>query len=240
MRVIFAGTPEFSVPALAAILTAGHEVVAVYTQPDRQAGRGRKTKPGPVKQFALDQGLTVEQPVTLKQQQATIRSYQADVMVVVAYGIILPKDILQIPRYGCLNIHASLLPRWRGAAPIQRAIEAGDKESGVTIRQMDSGLDTGEILALYPIAITPTETGQTLHDRLSAAGARAIVDVLGKLQQYQEKASAQQDSLACYAKKIAKQEGILDWTEHSDVIERRIRAFSSWTRSSRLNLASRN
>jgi len=228
MRIIFAGTPEFSVPALEAILAAGFDVVAVYTQPDRQAGRGRKTRPGPIKQCALKHGLMIEQPATLKDAAIKMQAYSADVMVVVAYGLLLPPEILQIPHYGCLNIHASLLPRWRGAAPIHRAIEAGDKETGITIMQMDSGLDTGDILAQYPVIIEQADTGQQLHDRLAGAGAVAITDVLSDLAWYQKNAISQRDELSSYARKISKQESTIDWSEECGVIERRIRAFDPW------------
>ena len=228
MKIIFAGTPEFSVPALEALLAAGHEVVAVYTQPDRQAGRGRKTRAGPVKACAEKHGLAVEQPATLKNSIADIRNYAADVMVVVAYGIILPAEILVIPKHGCLNIHASLLPRWRGAAPIQRAIEAGDEETGITIMQMDEGLDTGDILALYPVVIEHTDSARSLHDKLAETGATAIVEVLGELDQYQNNATPQSPEDACYAKKITTSESIIDWAEDCAAIERRIRAFNPW------------
>jgi len=228
MRVIFAGTPEFSVPALEALITAGHEVVAVYTQPDRQSGRGRKTRPGPVKICAQSHGLVIEQPATMKGATARMKEFSADVMVVVAYGIILPQEILQIPRYGCLNIHASLLPRWRGAAPIHRAIEAGDKETGITIMQMDAGLDTGDILATFPVNINKTDTGEVLHDRLAAIGASAITEVLSRLQQYQEASTPQQSELASYAKKITRDEANIDWSENCNLLERRIRAFNPW------------
>ena len=228
MRVIFAGTPEFSVPALEALITAGHEVVAVYTQPDRQSGRGRKTRPGPVKICAQSHGLVIEQPATMKGAAARMKEFSADVMVVVAYGIILPQEILQIPRYGCLNIHASLLPRWRGAAPIHRAIEAGDNESGITIMQMDTGLDTGDILATYPVKIETSDTGEDLHDRLAALGASAITEVLSKLRHYQKSPTPQQAELASYAKKISRDEADIDWTEDCSLLERRIRAFTPW------------
>ncbi len=228
MRLIFAGTPEFSVPALEAILVAGHEVVAVYTQPDRQAGRGRQTRPGPVKQCALDHGLLIEQPASLKNQAEIIKSYAADVMVVVAYGLMLPPDILGIPVHGCLNIHASLLPHWRGAAPIHRAIEAGDKETGITIMQMDAGLDTGDILAQYAVRIEKTDTSQQLHDRLAASGATAIVEVLSRLDYFQKNAVSQKGAASSYAKKISKQESNINWTESCETIERRIRAFHPW------------
>jgi len=228
MRVIFAGTPEFSVPALEALIAAGHEIVAVYTQPDRQAGRGRKTRPGPVKLCAEKHGLIIEQPASLKDAAVRMKEFSADIMVVVAYGIILPDEILRIPKHGCLNIHASLLPRWRGAAPIQRAIEAGDTESGITIMQMDAGLDTGDILATYPVNIEPSETGESLHDRLAATGATAITDVLANLDHYQKNAVPQQSELSSYAKKISTGEANIDWTENCQVLEHRIRAFNPW------------
>lgn len=228
MRVIFAGTPDFSVAALEALLAAGHDIVAVYTQPDRQAGRGRKTRPGPVKLCAQKHGLVIEQPATMKNAAAKMKEFSADVMVVVAYGIILPSEILQIPRFGCLNIHASLLPRWRGAAPIHRAIEAGDIESGITIMQMDAGLDTGDILATFPVKIETTDTAEHLHDRLSLVGARAITEVLAKLDVYQKTPLPQQQELATYAKKLSRNEAIINWTENCDQLERKIRAFNPW------------
>jgi methionyl-tRNA formyltransferase len=228
MRVIFAGTPEFSVPALEALIDAGHQVVAVYTQPDRQSGRGRKTRPSPVKLCALNHGIVIEQPTTMKDGAERMKEFSADVMVVVAYGIILPAEILQTPRYGCLNIHASLLPRWRGAAPIQRAIEAGDSESGITIMQMDTGLDTGEILATYAVAIKPSDTAESLHDRLAVTGALAITDVLANLLYYQDNSTPQQNEGVTYAKKISRDEAIIDWAENCSLLARRIRAFNPW------------
>ena len=183
MRVIFAGTPEFAAQALRAIVAAGHEVPLVLTQPDRPAGRGMSLQPSPVKRLALAQGLDVFQPSTLKDAaaQATIAQCAADVMVVAAYGLILPQAVLDLPRYGCLNIHASLLPRWRGAAPIQRALLAGDDESGVCIMQMEAGLDTGPVLLRRALAIAATDNAATLHDRLAGLGAELIVDALDKL-----------------------------------------------------------
>lgn len=228
MRVIFAGTPDFSVDALESLLAAGHEIVAVYTQPDRQAGRGRKTRSGPVKLCAEKHGLVIEQPATMKDAAARMKEFSADVMVVVAYGILLPPEILQIPRFGCLNIHASLLPRWRGAAPIHRAIEAGDIETGITIMQMDAGLDTGDILATYPVRIETSDTAEHLHDRLALVGAKAIKDVLAKLDSFQKTPLPQQQELATYAKKITRDEANIDWTENCELLERRIRAFNPW------------
>ena len=228
MRVIFAGTPDFSVNALEALLAAGHEIVAIYTQPDREAGRGRKTRPGPVKSCAEKHGLIIEQPSTMKDAAARMKEFSADVMVVVAYGILLPLEILQIPRFGCLNIHASLLPRWRGAAPIHRAIEDGDIESGITIMQMDEGLDTGDILATYPVKIESSDTSEQLHDKLSLVGAKAINDVLARLDFYQKSRLPQQQELATYAKKITRDEANIDWSENCELLERRIRAFNPW------------
>ncbi len=228
MRILFAGTPEFSVPSLQALTAAGHDVVAVYTQPDRQAGRGMKTRSSPIKQAAQDLGLTIEQPTSLKDGAAKMQSFSADVMVVVAYGLILPPEILQIPVHGCLNIHASFLPSWRGAAPIHRAIEAGDKETGITIMQMDEGLDTGDILSQIPVEITQSATGQQLHDKLANIGAVAIVDALHNLNTYQNNATAQEDHLSSYAKKISKLESNIDWSDRCEAIERRIRAFTPW------------
>ena len=228
MRIIFAGTPDFSVNALEALLAAGHEVVAVYTQPDREAGRGRKTRPGPVKCCAEKHGLIIEQPSTMKDVAARMKEFSADVMVVVAYGILLPLEILQIPKFGCLNIHASLLPRWRGAAPIHRAIEAGDIETGITIMQMDAGLDTGDILATYPVKIETSDTSETLHDKLSLVGAKAINNVLDRLEFFQKTPVPQQQALASYAKKITRDEANIDWTENCELLARRIRAFNPW------------
>lgn len=184
MRLVFAGTPDFAVPALDALVSSGHEVVAVYTQPDRPAGRGRKLAASPVKQRALALGLHVEQPESLKSPEAReiLASHRPDAMVVVAYGLILPPAVLAIPRHGCLNIHASLLPRWRGAAPIQRAVAAGDAESGVCIMQMEKGLDTGPVLLERRVPITAGETGGSLHDRLAVSGADAIVEALQSIE----------------------------------------------------------
>ncbi|TAJ22493.1 MAG: methionyl-tRNA formyltransferase [Rugosibacter sp.] len=226
MRVIFAGTPDFAAQALAAILAAGHDVPLVLTQPDRPAGRGMKLQPSAVKQLALAHNLPVFQPDRLKDPTThePIRAAQADVMVVAAYGLILPQAVLDMPRYGCLNIHASLLPRWRGAAPIQRAIEAGDKETGVTIMQMDAGLDTGAMLLTESLKIGAGETAGELHDRLAALGARLIVIALA--QRNALKPVAQPTSGVTYAAKIRKAEAQLDWNEPADLLARKIRAFN--------------
>ncbi|HEY9148149.1 MAG TPA: methionyl-tRNA formyltransferase, partial [Gammaproteobacteria bacterium] len=215
LNIVYAGTPEFAAVALKALLDSPHHVIAVYTQPDRPAGRGRKLTASPVKALALEHGIEVYQPQSLKNadEQARLAALKPDVMVVAAYGLLLPPEVLTIPPLGCLNIHASLLPRWRGAAPIQRAILAGDKESGITIMQMDKGLDTGDML--YKLA-TPIEQGDTaasLHDRLAALGARAIVEALEGLQSGSLRAEQQDDALANYATKLHKSEAAIDWRQ---------------------------
>ncbi len=230
LRIIFAGTPDFAAEALQALIGSEHEVIAAYTQPDRPAGRGRKLSPGPVKRLALDNGIRVYQPESLKTdtEQQTLRALNADVMVVAAYGLLLPKAVLEIPRYGCLNIHASLLPRWRGAAPIQRAILTGDQETGITIMQMDVGLDTGDMLRRSHIAIGRNDTGGSLHDKLAVLGAADLLAVLKQLQQQQLQPEPQDDTQACYAHKLDKAEARIDWTQNAVDIERLIRAFNPW------------
>ena len=230
LKIIFAGTPEFAHTALLALLASRHEVIAVYTQPDRPAGRGRKLTASPVKQLALEHGIPVLQPASLKpeEQHEVLRRFNADVMVVVAYGLILPRAVLAIPRYGCLNIHGSLLPRWRGAAPIQRAILAGDHETGITIIQMDAGLDTGAMLLRLPCPIHDDDTAQTLHDELAALGARAICLALDQVAGGTICPEPQDDSLSCYAAKIDKQEALIDWSSSAVHIERQVRAFNPW------------
>jgi len=230
LRIIFAGTPDFAASALSALIQSEHDVVAVYTQPDRPAGRGRKLRASPVKDAALEHNIPVLQPANLKESEAqeTLRTFNADVMVVAAYGLILPQVVLDIPRLGCLNIHASLLPRWRGAAPIQRAIAAGDKESGITIMQMNAGLDTGDILLLSPCTIKNSDSGGDLHDRLAEMGASAILDTLKDLDSDRLKPTTQDDSLATYAHKLDKKEAIINWQDSASNIERLIRAFNPW------------
>lgn len=230
LRIVYAGTPEFAVPALQALLASGHEVVAVYCQPDRPAGRGRKLQFGPVKQVAVAAGIPVEQPVSLKpaEEQDKLRAYAADVMVVAAYGLILPQAVLDIPRYGCLNIHGSLLPRWRGAAPIQRAIQAGDATTGVTIMQMAAGLDTGDMLYKLVCPLTPQDGGQSIHDRLAADGATALLHTLDLLEADQLQPQSQDDSLANYAHKLNKAEAAIDWHKPAVDIDRMIRAFDAY------------
>ncbi|WP_313561381.1 methionyl-tRNA formyltransferase [Diaphorobacter nitroreducens] len=235
MRVIFAGTPEFARVALERLLTAGFTVPLVLTQPDRPAGRGMKLQASPVKQCALQHGIAVAQPLSLRLDgkypedaaaaKAAIEAAQADVMVVAAYGLILPQWVLNTPRLGCLNIHASLLPRWRGAAPIHRAIEAGDAETGVTIMQMDAGLDTGDMLLLEKTAISPADTTATLHDRLAQLGGRLIVEALELAACGGLKPTPQPAESVTYAHKIDKAESTIDWNQPAEVIARRVRAF---------------
>jgi methionyl-tRNA formyltransferase len=230
LRIIFAGTPEFSVAPLQALLDSEHEIVGVYTQPDRPAGRGRKLTASPVKALALVHDLPVFQPENFKTAEACqqLSSLKADVMIVVAYGLILPKSVLEMPALGCLNIHASLLPRWRGAAPIQRAIEAGDALSGVTIMQMDIGLDTGDMLHKVITEITPEDNAQALHDRLSILGCRALMEILPALQSQKLQPEKQDESLVTYAHKLTKAEAEIDWQQPAEVIVRKIQAFNPW------------
>ncbi|TLX57775.1 methionyl-tRNA formyltransferase [Stutzerimonas nosocomialis] len=230
MRIVFAGTPEFAAQHLKALLDAGQQVVAVYTQPDRPAGRGQKLMPSPVKQLAIDHGIEVRQPATLRDAgaQAELAALQADLMVVVAYGLILPQAVLDTPRLGCINSHASLLPRWRGAAPIQRAIEAGDARSGVTVMQMEAGLDTGPMLLKVETPIGAEDTGGTLHDRLATLGAQAVVEAVRALAAGTLTGEPQDDGLSTYARKLSKDEALLDWSRPATELERRIRAFNPW------------
>jgi methionyl-tRNA formyltransferase len=230
-RLVFAGTPAFSVPCLAALIKADYEVACVYTQPDRPAGRGRKLQQSPVKELALARGIPVRQPESLKRdrdEQQVLRDLAPDLMIVVAYGLILPQSVLDIPRLGCVNVHASLLPRWRGAAPIQRAVLAGDAESGVCIMRMEAGLDTGPVYHRRAIALDPGETGGSLHDRLADLGARALIEVLPGILDGISRAEPQDDALATYAHKLDKAEAAIDWAEPATAIERRIRAFDPW------------
>ncbi len=233
LRVVFAGTPEFSATALAALQRAGYQVVLVLTQPDRPAGRGMKLQASAVKQLALAEGIALAQPRSLRLDgkypddaaaaRQTLLEAQADVMVVAAYGLILPQWVLDLPRLGCLNIHASLLPRWRGAAPIHRAIEAGDLQTGITIMQMDAGLDTGAMLLTGEVVIAPTDTTATLHDRLALLGGTMIVEALAAAGQLT--ATPQPSAGVTYAHKIEKAEALIDWTQDAAQIERRLRAF---------------
>ncbi len=233
MRIIFAGTPPFAAAALNALADAGHDIALVLTQPDRPAGRGMKLTPSAVKQAALARGLPVAQPASLKtpEAQAELAALNADAMVVAAYGLILPQAVLDIPRLGCLNIHASLLPRWRGAAPIQRAILAGDSQTGVTIMQMDAGLDTGAMLSRTVVPIRDTDTAGSLHDTLAAAGAEAIVSALANYSVLTPE--TQDNAQATYAAKLSKEEAQLDWDQPADVLARAVRAYNpvpgAWT-----------
>lgn len=239
LRILFAGTPELAVPTLGALLRAQDhgdagpplEVVGVYTQPDRPAGRGRQLQASPVKQLALARGLPVVQPESLKRDPAELdrlRAFDADLMVVVAYGLILPKSVLSAPRLGCINVHASLLPRWRGAAPIQRAIIAGDRETGICIMGMETGLDTGPVYLTRKTLIEPQDTAATLHDRLAEMGARALLEALPGIADGSLQPVPQADAQATYAHKLSKDEAMIDWHQPAETIERRVRAFDPW------------
>jgi methionyl-tRNA formyltransferase len=253
-RIIFAGTPQFAVPSLLALLNLKHTVCAVYTQPDRKAGRGRKLRSSPVKLVALEHGIDVYQPVSLKnaEVQTQLQALQADLIIVVAYGLLLPKAVLEIPSFGCINVHASLLPRWRGAAPIQRALLAGDLinvhasllprwrgaapiqrallagdlVTGVTLMQMDMDLDTGAMLKKESCEILPDDTGQILHDRLAALGAQVLAETIDDVENLPK--TPQDNSLATYAKKLEKAEAQIDWRESAMVLERKVRALNPW------------
>jgi methionyl-tRNA formyltransferase len=229
-RIVFAGTPEFAVPSLTALIHAGHQVVAVYTQPDRPSGRGRKLTSSPVKQAAVAFGLPVMQPETLRDPaaQATLRALQPDLMVVVAYGLLLPPGVLETPGLGCVNVHASLLPRWRGAAPIQRAIRAGDAETGVTIMRMERGLDTGPMYLTRVTPIAARETAGSLHDRLCILGAEALMEAMPGILSGSLQPSPQDDAQANYASKLNKDEALIDWSVPATTIDRQIRAFDPW------------
>jgi len=229
LKIIFAGTPDFAASHLAALLDQGkHTVVAVYTQPDRPAGRGKKLKPGPVKVLAEQHGLPVMQPVSLKtpEAQQQLQAFEADLMVVVAYGLILPQVVLDTPRLGCINVHASLLPRWRGAAPIHRALEAGDTKTGVTIMQMEAGLDTGPMLLKAECDIDGDDSGGSLHDKLADIGCEALLEALDGLADNRLVAEVQDDTLSNYAPKISKEEARLDWSCPATELDLKIRAFN--------------
>lgn len=233
LRIIFAGTPEFAAAHLRALLDSRHEVIAVYTQPDRPAGRGKKLSPSPVKLVAEAAELPVYQPISLKDPdaQANLAALNADLMVVVAYGLLLPKAVLDAPRLGCINVHGSILPRWRGAAPIQRAIEAGDTESGVTIMQMDIGLDTGDMLLKSCCPILPTDTASDLHDRLITLGCPALLETLEQFAEDRVTPEQQDDVLSNYAPKLLKEEALLDWRQSAEGLARKIRAFNPFPMS---------
>ncbi|MGP6462245.1 methionyl-tRNA formyltransferase [Pseudomonas parakoreensis] len=230
LRIVFAGTPEFAAEHLKALLNSPYEIVAVYTQPDRPAGRGQKLMPSPVKQLAQENNIQVLQPPTLRnaEAQAELAALKPDLMVVVAYGLILPQAVLDIPRLGCINSHASLLPRWRGAAPIQRAVEHGDAESGVTVMRMEAGLDTGPMLLKVVTPISANDTGGTLHDRLAEMGPLAVVQAIAGLAAGTLEGEVQNDELATYAHKLNKDEARLDWSRPAVELERLVRAFNPW------------
>lgn len=230
MRIVFAGTPDFSVPVLQALLDSGHSVVGVYSQPDRPAGRGRKLIPGPVKQLALQHAVQVFQPVSLRQAevQRELAELKPDLMVVVAYGLILPQAVLDLPPRGCVNLHASLLPRWRGAAPVQRAILAGDSESGVCLMQMEAGLDSGPVLAEVRTDIRSDDTGGVLHDRLSQLAAELLATHLDDIEQGNLEPRIQDEALVTYAAKLDKSEAGMDWQQDAADLERQVRAFNPW------------
>ena len=227
LRIVFAGTPDFAAAHLKALIDSKHQLIAVYTQPDRRAGRGKKVTASPVKQLALDAGIEVRQPHTLRDEivQRELGELAADVLVVVAYGLILPQEVLALPAAGCLNVHASLLPRWRGAAPVQRAVEAGDATTGITIMQMDAGLDTGDMLATVSCNVD-AHSSASLLDHLAQIGPPLLLQVLDDLASYQARAQRQDDAQACYADKISKSEAAVDWREDALVLERRVRAFN--------------
>ncbi len=228
LRIVFAGTPEFAAAHLAALLDSSHQVIAVYTQPDRPAGRGKKLAASPVKQLAEQHALPVYQPQTLRdgQAQSELAALAPDIMVVVAYGLLLPQTVLDIPRHGCINVHASLLPRWRGAAPIQRAIEAGDKETGICIMQMEAGLDTGPVIHRLNCTVQPDDTGGTLHDKLAKLGPQALLTALEAISRGHTQPQAQDDKLATYAHKLSKEDARLDFTRSATVLCDQIRAFN--------------
>ncbi|KGQ30805.1 methionyl-tRNA formyltransferase [Gallibacterium genomosp. 2] len=230
LKIIFAGTPDFAAKHLQALLDSQHQVIAVYTQPDKPAGRGKKLQPSAVKQLALAHNLSVFQPKSLRKEEAQqqLAQLNADVMVVVAYGLILPKAVLEMPRLGCLNVHGSLLPRWRGAAPIQRAIWAGDEQTGVTIMQMDEGLDTGDMLYKVSCEISKDETSASLYQKLATLAPKALIEVLDHLDEGKYPPQAQQNELSNYAEKLSKEEAKLDWSSSAAQLERCIRAFNPW------------
>ncbi|EKO3410299.1 methionyl-tRNA formyltransferase [Vibrio fluvialis] len=233
LRIVFAGTPDFAARHLAALLSSEHEVIAVYTQPDRPAGRGKKLTASPVKNLALEHNIPVYQPENFKSDEAKqeLAALNADIMVVVAYGLLLPKAVLDTPKLGCINVHGSILPRWRGAAPIQRSIWAGDAETGVTIMQMDVGLDTGDMLKIATLPIEASDTSGSMYDKLAELGPQALVECLSDIAQGTAVAVKQDDALANYAQKLSKEEAKIDWTLTAQAIERCVRAFNPWPMS---------
>ncbi|MUK43938.1 methionyl-tRNA formyltransferase [Aliivibrio fischeri] len=233
LRIIFAGTPDFAARHLSALIDSHHEVIGVYTQPDRPAGRGKKLTASPVKELALEHNIPVFQPENFKSDEAKqeLADKNADLMVVVAYGLLLPQAVLDTPKLGCINVHGSILPRWRGAAPIQRSIWAGDAETGVTIMQMDIGLDTGDMLKIATLPIEATDTSASMYNKLAELGPVALVDCLSDIADGSAIAQKQDDELANYAKKLSKEEAKIDWTMDAIAIERCVRAFNPWPMS---------
>ncbi|MEH0743328.1 methionyl-tRNA formyltransferase [Vibrio cholerae] len=233
LKIVFAGTPDFAARHLAALLSSEHDVIAVYTQPDRPAGRGKKLTASPVKQIALDHDIAVYQPENFKSEEAkqALADLDADLMVVVAYGLLLPQAVLDTPKLGCINVHGSILPRWRGAAPIQRAIWAGDEETGVTIMQMDIGLDTGDMLSIARLPIESSDTSASMYEKLADLGPSALLDCLTDIAQGSAVATKQDDALANYAKKLSKEEARINWHDDAEHIERCVRAFNPWPMS---------
>ncbi|CAM3890402.1 Methionyl-tRNA formyltransferase [Vibrio aerogenes CECT 7868] len=233
LRIVFAGTPDFAARHLAALLSSEHEIIGVYTQPDRPAGRGKKLTASPVKEMAVAHQIPVYQPENFKSDddKQVLKDLKADIMVVVAYGLLLPRAVLDTPQYGCINVHGSILPRWRGAAPIQRSIWAGDQETGVTIMQMDTGLDTGDMLDIVTTPIDPADTSASMYEKLAESGPKALLATLDKIASQQTKPVKQDDALACYAKKLSKDEAKIDWSQDAAHIERCIRAFNPWPMS---------
>ncbi|MCG7491306.1 methionyl-tRNA formyltransferase [Vibrio sp. Of14-4] len=230
LKIVFAGTPDFAARHLAALLSSEHEVIAVYTQPDRPAGRGKKITASPVKSLAIEHNIPVYQPENFKsdQDKQDLASLKADLMVVVAYGLLLPQAVLDTPKLGCINVHGSILPRWRGAAPIQRSIWAGDEQTGVTIMQMDIGLDTGDMLKIATLPIEPQDTSASMYDKLAELGPKALIDCLGEIANESASAEKQDDDQANYAEKLSKEEARIDWSDDAKHIERCVRAFNPW------------
>lgn len=228
LRIIFAGTPDFAAQHLEALISSKHNIIGVYTQPDRPAGRGKKLTPSAVKVLAQEHHIPVYQPASLKapDEHVALKNLNADLMVVVAYGLLLPKPVLEGPRLGCINVHGSILPAWRGAAPIQRSLWAGDKETGVTIMQMDEGLDTGDMLHISTLPISPADTSATLYQKLADLGPKALIDVVDNVNSFTPQ--KQNNDLATYAKKLSKQEAMIDWNNSAEQLERNIRAFNPW------------
>ncbi|MEF1288233.1 methionyl-tRNA formyltransferase [Vibrio sp. M260118] len=233
LKIVFAGTPDFAARHLAALLSSEHDVIAVYTQPDRPAGRGKKLTASPVKNIALEHDIPVFQPENFKSDEAKqqLADLNADIMVVVAYGLLLPQSVLDTPKLGCINVHGSILPRWRGAAPIQRSIWAGDAETGVTIMQMDIGLDTGDMLKIATLPIETSDTSATMYEKLAELGPDALVECLADIAKGKAVPEKQDDALANYAKKLSKEEARIDWNDDAEHIERCVRAFNPWPMS---------